>query len=115
MTPADLIDRVSILKIKMEKLGVDLSAEMRECHERLDGLVYEHFIDELEKLNRIGWDGNQVIVDAVRREDPISLEDHRTLWRQIKRAHLANMERHRLKNEINRHFGHNSKEIKSWS
>ena len=114
LSPADLIDRISILRVKMRHLHVDLSAEVEQCVNELNGLDYSGYLSQLEELNEIGWEGNQVVIDAVNGQEPGSPAELRHVWRHIKIAHLANMKRNRLKNEINEAFNYQSKELKSW-
>ena len=115
MNPADELDKASILQIKMQKLGVDLSADLAKCL-----LLTKHiananrYIEELRSLNEIGWTSNDQLFDAMAEPYPSTFGDALRFLAYSKISHVVNQARIALKNHINRELGYSEQEVKSW-
>lgn len=114
MSPGDLIDKASILKIKMRKLGIDLSLQVEHCVGQLSGFNYHPYLEELEMLNERGWEANEHLFKALDQPDPASFGEAIEIIGFVRKAHEVNMARITLKNGINELFGNPEREIKSW-
>jgi hypothetical protein len=115
MSPADLLDKASILQIKMQRLGADLSAELQKCVALTKHIPNaQKYMEELRRLNEIGWDSNDVMFKELEAPYPNTLGDALRLIAYAKISHAVNQARITLKNEINRTLGCNEQEVKSW-
>lgn len=116
-TPGDVIDRLTILQIKREKLSDRAHLMYRDvaplCEIR-DGLVREcREVVELESylrhLNEVAWNSNQILIDEF--EDQSfgcpdwkmngDAERAEKVIQAFASAHRSNQERVRVKNQIN--------------
>ena len=115
MNPADMFDKASILQIKMQRLGVDLSEDLARCI-----MLTKHFhqapafIEELRRLNEMGWETNDQLFQALQEPYPSTFGEALRLIVYAKLSHAINQARITLKNDINRQLGCAEQEIKSW-
>lgn len=121
LSPGDLLDRASILKIKREKLpdrDQRLSTEYREClialgnypHERVQFYLAEFYANNLGQ-----WNANEIIFRMEEHGDPPTFDDALAVCRSIAHAHRLNKVRIRLKNAANAEFGSSEREEKSFA
>lgn len=114
MSPGEALDKASILRIKMRKLNVDLSGEIAACLRVVNGRDVSEHMRLLDEVNEIGWTANEVLFQAYDKPLPVSFQEAMRLLNVWRTAHWANMRRVRIKNAINKEFGHHEKEVKSW-
>jgi len=124
-TPGDIIDRLTILRVKAAKLPSKAHLLYRETDALQE--VRDHIVgtwpnvaeqeNELFRLNQQAWDANEVLIDAFAAGiDPAEWsETSRTnVLRSFRTANDANQCRIRIKNKIEDICGAGSKEQKSY-
>lgn len=127
-TPGEIIDALTIMRIKREKLPEKAHLMYREIvfyTEIRDSLVLVHpeirvYEDRLLELNRVAWNNNQILIDTY--EDPNYPDPDGDTpdqnWNVIEAfglAHRANQQRVRIKNRINEICGVYGREQKSYN
>ena len=114
----ELIDKISILEIKTEKIQdptkVKLAeAERRSLQNQLDTLKLEGaetYLKRLKEVNLKLWD----IEDGIRRLE--TRKDFGAQFIELARAvYRTNDQRFVIKDEINQHFGSRLREVKSYA
>ena len=128
LTPGEIADRMTVLSIKLQKMPEKLELIDQFLEAQAEWLMLRIDADEeyeaLAKVNLEGYHTVDMIYDDFR--DPMygcphwelmgdakSQEKAEQTVKNCRRAHELNMERVRLKNEINRKAGADI-EIKSW-
>lgn len=119
MSPADILDRASILKVKMGKLpnGARLGPEFSDClfHLRhLDQDRVMHYLHELHHVNARQFVENERLFDDLSAYRVPSYEQALAIIGHVRRAHLFNQRRVEIKNLIAEEFG-GSREEKTWN
>lgn len=112
----ELIDKLSILEIKLEKISdptklASVEKERDVLANRLSELDIDHhnFLAELKQVNGELWD----IEDAIREKERVKLFDQDFI--EIARSvYLTNDRRFEIKDSINRAFGSEIVEVKSY-
>lgn len=118
LTPAEILDRASILKVKIRELvgGSALAPQLAECFHELrdypEARVMELFY-KLHEINSKIWEANEKFFRAMRVPFPHSITASHRILENVKLAHELNNRRVALKNEINAEFGVNHREEKS--
>lgn len=120
VAPGELIDKITILKIKSERMSdAEKLANVRRELEMLRDVQRRHIADDeriadmqarLEEVNGRIWDLEDVIRDCERNKDfgEVFLDTARKIYR-------TNDERAAIKKEINIHFGSQIVEEKSYA
>jgi hypothetical protein len=112
----ELLDKISVLQIKKERISdekklheinKELEVLTKICKENLNS--YEEFLERLKKVNEVIWD----MGDEIRKKAKAKEFDKEYLEVSIN-IHFTNDERFKIKDEINKHFGSEIKEQKSY-
>lgn len=115
MSPAEVFDKASILKVKINRLpnGHRLVGQFSECLAELVQLDPErswHYLHALYRANLEQFDANEALFFELDRPE----RDTGRITELIAKAHGFNKERVRLKNEITAEFGDGHREEKSF-
>ncbi|PIK16441.1 DUF6165 family protein [Halobacteriovorax sp. JY17] len=113
----ELVDKISILKIKMEKIKdtskTDLVlSEYKALNKTLEELRLsgiENYLSKLQKINTELWEIEDDIRECEKRSDFSS--QFISLARSV---YITNDQRFAVKNEVNNKYGSSMKEVKSY-
>jgi len=116
-SPADIIDRISIVKLKIERIGnPGLQNEMDALQKAIEGFkekdieIKEEWMNELYEINKEEWDLLDKM-NELRKE-----EESEEKWAKIGRLYIetegVNKKRAETKNRIIEETGEGFKEIK---
>jgi hypothetical protein len=112
-SPADILDRMSIVKLKIEKIGLpELQKEFDVLQKALDNLkekgieIKEEWLDELYEINKEEWE----LLEVMNMEK--KKEDYEKIGRLYIKTEGVNKKRSELKNKIVRETGEGFVEIK---
>lgn len=125
VSPGEIIDRLTILRMKMANLPQDKARmvyreamELRTVRDEIVGKwpEVETFESELLRLNEIAWIENQKLIDAYENSEPEEWDGIKRLGilRAFGRAHRSNQDRIRVKNRIAQICGTEGREQKSY-
>lgn len=113
----ELVDKISILRIKIEKIDDEVKIEYAEFEEeklferldklKLDGI--DQFLQQLLETNSKLWE----IEDLVREEEK-SKSFGKTFVELARSVYVTNDQRFKIKNEINKKYGSEIVEVKSY-
>lgn len=123
MSVAEILDKASILQVKMEKLpnGSKLMPQFEECVAalaHLDQEKVERFLVELFSANRMQWDANEALfgyLDKTPFTEAMTVSDALSAIKAIRVAHSHNKRRIDIKNRITLEFGQGHREEKSFA
>jgi len=113
----ELLDKISILRIKSVKIGdkkkkdyaVMEEQELMKVLEELNLKGVESYLERLVEINNKLWD----IEDQIRAMEAEGRFDDEFI--QLARAvYISNDKRFEIKSELNNHFGSSIKEVKSY-
>ncbi len=114
VSPADILDRMSIVKLKIERIGVpELQDEMDALQKAVDEFkekgveIKEVWLDELYEINKEEWD----LLDKMNEEKKTG-EDYEKIGRLYIETEGVNKQRAEAKNKIIEDTGEGFKEIK---
>ena len=112
--PADIIDRMTIVKLKIERIGNPaLNAEMDALSDAIEEFrkkgieIKQEWIDELYKINGEEWD----LLDKMNKERKEGT-DYRKIGQLYLETEKVNKKRAEVKNKIVEETGKGFKEIK---
>lgn len=114
-SPAQIIDRMSIVKLKIERIGLpELQKEFDTLKEALEEFkkegteIKEEWIDELYEINKEEWDLLEKMNNE-RKKDPI---DYAEIGKLYLETEIVNKKRSEASNKIIEKTGVGFKEIK---
>jgi len=114
IAPADILDRMSIVKLKIERIGVpELQAEMDALQKAVDEFkkrgieIKDSWLEELYKINSEEWD----LLNKMN-EEKKSGRDYEKIGRLYIETEGVNKRRAEAKNKIIEETGEGFKEIK---
>ena len=117
LSQGEIADRITILEIKLEKIGNCVAGELAELRQEWKG-GFEAEVNALRRINRRAWDCVDMIYAGFLTDfgsDDWRLSDIDQAEKSIKNfrlAHMLNMERIGIKNAINKDIGY--QEYKTW-
>jgi hypothetical protein len=126
VSPGDVIDTLTIMQIKRKKLHTShmIYSQIAPYCEARDWYVARFpsilvLEQELLKLNEIAWDNNQILIDTYSEQTYPHIADYdfrdKAVIIAFGKAHRANQQRVRVKNEINRICAVRFREEKSYA
>jgi hypothetical protein len=114
VSPAEILDRMSIVKLKIERIGIpELQKEMNALQKAVEDFrergmdIKEEWISELYEINKSEWD----LLDKMN-EERKSGEDYEKIGRVYIETEKVNKKRSETKNRIIEETGAGFKEIK---
>ena len=119
--PGEIIDRISILKVKSEMmpdLRSLLAEEVLPLYEALKDISQiriAFYREKLYTLNLGQWAENEKIFKIEETGEPMKIKDTMEVCRAIFAAHRMNKERIEWKNKANAEFGSTIREAKSFA
>ncbi len=113
LSPAEIIDRMSIVKLKIERIGDPrLSKEMEALKQALEEFreikIKQEWINELYEINKKEWD----LLDQMNQERGKENIDYEKIGRLYLETEIVNKKRSDAKNKIIEETGIGFKEIK---
>jgi len=115
VSPAEIIDRLSILKLKIERIEnselkeEELSLKQALKEFKVKGIhIEEYWLDELYEINREEWDLLEEMNEEKGRENP----DYEKIGKLYLKTEMVNKKRSDTKNKIVEETGEGFKEIK---
>jgi hypothetical protein len=122
LTPGEILDKASILKVKIRELrnGEKLAPQLADCFDALAAYPQSRvmfYFDELTRCNAAQWFSNERLFEMLDAK-PVQAMNKDELFAAvacIQRAHAFNRRRVELKNEANAEFGSAAREEKSYA
>jgi len=115
VNPAEIIERMSIVKLKIEKLGdSELNKEMEALKQALEEFkqegvkIKDEWFEELYELNKSIWDLLDKVLEEKKKENP----DYERFGRLYIEIDALNNTRPKIKNKIIEESGEGFREIR---
>ena len=115
VSPAEIIDRISIVKLKIERIGLmELEEEFEELKKALKEFqirgieIEENWLNELYEINKEEWDLLERMNKERKKENP----NYENIGRLYLETERVNKKRSNVKNKIVETTGKGFKEIK---